>query len=887
MWFKIKTITLWITLYHSINAENMNGLYNVASGAKQNVPFNTDYSTKNMEYFDVWAPEIATHYGDVFWHDQHDQPLPDHIVKRFAGKVIAITGYEQDQVMVLPPGQPGVNPSQDISVPINWAYNHHYLMWMVGNYSQCNIIQKPGHEKWYNHEYAYESECKDLPSANYRDDPSIPTWQFFSEGNGGESRKSYHGYPSGYAQLVDSPQTWRMRNMQIDTRNRECGASINDINNCTQFIPGPEPKSSRYGRGIPKGTNYSGLLECPCNGNFGGDPLFYGNDTLTKTFVHNYATLQSIQCPSGESVTSANECFDAVENMFGFVPDTKIINQTVSDKSSIPIGCSISNESNIIYAIWNSVLNSEKQCSVYDKMYGNTVSDVGVSVSLELDSNIGNITFVRSPAGYRCLNNMNNPLKSFATTGNSDSDVNNALNECEKYCINNNECNACSIMCWLMNPVQQQCQFNALTSCGKIIKYTYEYGMIIGDVSTKNTGIINITISGPSNVWFGLGFNAQQMADQPYAIIINSTNVWEQQLGVGAGCQQSGDHCAGIILNNSLKLISNTVENNIRIVHIQRLLIGAAPNYYSFEPYEIASINLITAIGESQTFAYHKAHSNTLISLITSKDNTCICDIGANGKLCFKDGTQCRQFIKDCVGESPVPPSGSLITQNNPTCNSTTYSGGMSCCINGQNLLDPDQEIPSELLKYHMKVRFWFQEYIASNSTHNASHINLERIYQQTEANAGEYDIPPAFALPNVPVVGYPNWPLNEPTPGTVCSGNCPNGNDCECIHEIHYKWIENPTKPMRLIYAGGHCHAPMCQSLILYRNDTGEILCSQIPQYGKGNIDKDKYDEAGYILIPPCLWGNDTGLEPSVLLPPGTPLLSKKICKNTHMGHY
>jgi hypothetical protein len=86
-------------------------------------------------------------------------------VSKFKGKVMAITGYEQDQVnrplhasictqsplkrlcrppdelrsalgatfgglfcqvMVTPTGQPGVNPSQDVSVPINWAYNHHY-----------------------------------------------------------------------------------------------------------------------------------------------------------------------------------------------------------------------------------------------------------------------------------------------------------------------------------------------------------------------------------------------------------------------------------------------------------------------------------------------------------------------------------------------------------------------------------------------------------------------------------------------------------------------------------------------------------------------------------------------------------------------------------------
>ena len=52
-----------------------------------------------LEYFDVWSPELATHYAEVFWADQGEQPLPEEIVKRFDGKVIAIQGYEQDQVI--------------------------------------------------------------------------------------------------------------------------------------------------------------------------------------------------------------------------------------------------------------------------------------------------------------------------------------------------------------------------------------------------------------------------------------------------------------------------------------------------------------------------------------------------------------------------------------------------------------------------------------------------------------------------------------------------------------------------------------------------------------------------------------------------------------------
>ena len=35
--------------------------------------------------------------------------------------------------------------------------------------------------------------------------PNIQNQWFISEGNGGESRKSFHGYPQGFAQLIESP----------------------------------------------------------------------------------------------------------------------------------------------------------------------------------------------------------------------------------------------------------------------------------------------------------------------------------------------------------------------------------------------------------------------------------------------------------------------------------------------------------------------------------------------------------------------------------------------------------------------------------------------------------------------------------------------------------
>ena len=96
---------------------NMNGRYRVATGGKGPLPlgtFNDEYASKGRKYRVVWAVEIATLYGEVFWTDQHNQPLPADIVANSKVKVIATTVYEQDQVMVSPQGKPGKNPGQEV-----------------------------------------------------------------------------------------------------------------------------------------------------------------------------------------------------------------------------------------------------------------------------------------------------------------------------------------------------------------------------------------------------------------------------------------------------------------------------------------------------------------------------------------------------------------------------------------------------------------------------------------------------------------------------------------------------------------------------------------------------------------------------------------------------
>merc|ERR1712037_508773 len=68
------------------------------------------------------------------------------------------------------------------------------------------------------------------------------------------------------------------------------------------------------------------------------------------------------------------------------------------------------------------------------------------------------------------------------------------------------------------------------------------------------------------------------------------------------------------------------------------------------------------------------------------------------------------------------------------------------------------------------------------------------------------------------------------------------------------------------------HCHAPTCLVFELYmclpgtqvcNNATGRLLCHQEPSYGGHGLVEPKWDEEGYLLLPPCKWGSsEFGLE-------------------------
>jgi len=58
--------------------------------------YSTDFTSESPEYFDVYG-EIQTRYSQVYWIKSDPIPLPDDIVTRFKGKVMAVTGCTCDR----------------------------------------------------------------------------------------------------------------------------------------------------------------------------------------------------------------------------------------------------------------------------------------------------------------------------------------------------------------------------------------------------------------------------------------------------------------------------------------------------------------------------------------------------------------------------------------------------------------------------------------------------------------------------------------------------------------------------------------------------------------------------------------------------------------------
>jgi hypothetical protein len=425
-----------------------------------------DYSTTfqenvkgEVEFFDVYG-EVRTRYSQVYWTRNNPINLPPEIVKRFNNSVMAITGYEVDQVVHTGPqnGSTTTNTSLggfscypscdkgDVSVPEYNAYNHHYFGWLTGRDAELSDRPTPLSNVPNPTTTFFKSSSPNL---------TYPTSIVFKENPGGEFRKSYHGYPSGYAQLLHSPTLWYVEPMQIDTHNRE-----KPLTECTGYNPSFLPSQVKNNM-TDSVHSLSPLIECPCTTrierNVVSTPDLISNDASTCTDA-NHALLES----------DLESCVNAAKQT-GII----LYNSKEVDDKTLPRGCSM-----------RPKINNDK---------------------FEYEVIFNTATTTTAGCGETILQNPN-LLKTGST--------------------------------------------NDLG------------GLVQIDLSVDTKARTNITMIGPADVWFAVGFDAKAMSDLPYAIVVDGNgDVTERKLA---------NHGPGSLLGSTIHIHENKVENGTRTITMSR-----------------------------------------------------------------------------------------------------------------------------------------------------------------------------------------------------------------------------------------------------------------------------------------------------------------------------
>lgn len=118
-------------------------------------------------------------------------------------------------------------------------------------------------------------------------------------------------------------------------------------------------------------------------------------------------------------------------------------------------------------------------------------------------------------------------------------------------------------------------------------------------------GIARINLTGPGDVWFGVGFNAQGMSDRPYAIIVDGSSGSFQERKLDK--YKSGDPLAFTLT----ELDSSRINGKCHMA-FERPLLG---DFQFPVEGESSTLNMIAAIGSEPFFSVHEARTTGQMTL--------------------------------------------------------------------------------------------------------------------------------------------------------------------------------------------------------------------------------------------------------------------------------
>jgi hypothetical protein len=771
-------------------APNMNGFPYEISNPHANGKWTGEYSTMAgpaLEYFDVYSPPITTRYAQVFWTMLAEVPLPADVVARFANSTMAVRGYECNQVMR--------SASGDIPVPISASYNHHHTAYLKSSHAALRRLPATARDAMFSHGAGEVWKAVDTrPPALRTGPPSVA----LHEGNGGEFRQSFHGFPLGFAQFVQSPTSFQLQPMQIDTWNRDNNYTTAPAPfNMTarprgQFVPAAQPARSWAPRSGPDAV-YSGLLECPCT------------DRITKVVDGSAAAVKAEgTCGAPAQIADAQSCYQE------------------ATASLAPLAA------------------------------------FGMKVAPEVQA----VDSAELPPG--CFTTVH------AAPGDPATPMHKPSNATVYFNARASSAAACGAATAAATTLWGGSKRGALDDLGLNVEL--------------NATTLLLTLSGPSDVWHGIGFNSTKMVDGTYAIVVDGStgNVSEHRLGTQA---------PGTALPRTagLTVFAQRVAGGRRSTFVGVPMAALAAQGLSFAAArQAASLPIITAIGSGPAFAYHKSKSSHELALFTLASPSCLCR-GAGSDAPFGQGT--GQLVYTPVAGEPggsgsdVPgagpsslhfakhclpyPGGTMLLGKNPSCDLRSYVGGQSCCHHLFTLLDRDQVTPwqDQPLVFHHKWRIWYQEAEASPTP----------LTDLTQFNWGGMASPTEYDVPKCADGVY----------------GCSRTADGGWVHSHNGTWTVADMKAsaapanatgisFKVIH--GHCHAPTCVEFSLWNHDDGTLICRQRPSFGTSNR---TFDEEGYLHVPPCVFGSpEEGLNPAFRLPFNTTLFGTKTCQADY-GHH
>ena len=540
----------------------------------------------NAKFFEVISPPIRSQYSQVVWKQLDPVALPPSIVTAFDGKVMAVTGHEVNVIRI--DNETGAHTD----VPCYESYNHHYGAHLSGKGVRIRYVDTSGMplQNDHGHDIAFDVIPGTPHSAGFHA-------QSFSEHNGNEARQTYHGLPIGegkvqYIVPLESPTTFTFGPMQINTRNPDgSGKRCSLASNC------PLPK---HHNSVP-GAAWNGVIECPCT------------DRVEKEFGGHLTKADGETCGKA-AVANASECFIAAAALLGRSAPAQKSSCAVPRTSTDQVGGVVAG--NCPKSGWLNVSQAEC-CARCD-----------LAADCEL--------FIHGPSTQLCY------LVKGATgvkTGVADRTYG-AKNARPPPTIANATITSVSLPrgCFVERDVKRNNATvvkynNAIDATGSCGASTGTPPMLVGDVNATVAlalaldGVsrnVTITITAPDDdaTWYGVGFNTSTMLGS-YAIIID---------GAGAVSERVlGYHVEGSLLAPSsrcpltvVKQRSVAGKSRTTVLHRAIRCAGDAPRDGAFS-LDVATLQIIAAVGSTSEFGQHVARSTAALSLIDARAPTCIC----------------------------------------------------------------------------------------------------------------------------------------------------------------------------------------------------------------------------------------------------------------------